>query len=81
MTNRSIAFIVKDQHPVTMSKEDTVRTPASACGSACRRCPGHRRKRWTVRNLYREGCGARNGQREGSGRPLLREAMTPQPQT
>lgn len=32
MTNRSIAFIVKDQHPVTLAKDDTVQ---HACQRMC----------------------------------------------
>ena len=82
MTNRSIAFIVKDQHPVTMSKEDTVQ-------HACQRMWKRRVGAVLVTDGKGGLCGIFTGRDAvrvmGNAKDpavtLLREAMTPEPQT
>lgn len=82
MTNRSIAFIVKDQHPVTLAEDDTVQR-------ACQRM--HQRRVGAV--LVTDGTGALCGIFTGrdavrvlseAGDPgtlPLSAVMTPDPQT
>ena len=82
MTNRSIAFIVKDQHPVTLTREDTVQ---HACQSMWKRRVGA--------VLVTEGkgmlCGIFTGrdavrvlgEAKNPATTSLSEAMTPAPQT
>ena len=82
MTNRSIAFIVKDQHPVTLSKSETVQ-------HACQRMSKRRVGAVLVTDEHGALCGIFTGrdavralgEAKDPALSLLSKAMTPDPQT
>lgn len=82
MTNRSIAFIVKDQHPVTLSMSETVQ-------HACQRMSKRRVGAVLVTDEQGALCGIFTGrdavralgQAKDPSLTLLSTAMTPDPQT